>query len=84
MVRFVQISFKLHKNVVCSLFVLSIFYKTVQDMELNILISVLCTRKYVSQGSEAFVRLLSIINVYLLEKTIIQSTVPIPKVPQIW
>ena len=54
MVRFAQISFKLHKSVVCSLFVLSIFYKTFQDMELNILISVLCTREYVSQDSEAF------------------------------
>ena len=37
-------------------------------MELNILTSVLCTKEYDSQGSKVFVRLLSIINVYLREK----------------
>ena len=37
-------------------------------MELNTLVRVLCTREYDSQCSKDFVRLLSIINVYLLEK----------------
>ena len=45
-----------------------IFYKTIQNMELNILIRVLCMREYDSQGSKDFARFLSIINVYLREK----------------
>ena len=40
MVRFVQISFKYHEQVACSSFELRpyIFYKTIQSMDLNILI----------------------------------------------
>ena len=38
-------------------------------LELNTLIKLLCTREYDSQCSKDFVRLLSIINVYLGEKT---------------
>ena len=37
-------------------------------MELNTLISVLCMREYDSQCSKDFVRLLSIMNVYLRKK----------------
>ena len=37
-------------------------------MELNKLIRVFCTREYDSQCSKDFVKLLSIINVYLREK----------------
>ena len=40
----------------------------IQNIELNILIRVFCTREYDIQGSKVFVRLLSIINVYLQEE----------------
>ena len=56
----------------------------VQNMELNTLIRVLCMRGFGSQCSKDLVRLLSIINVYLREKTTIESTVLIPKVSEIW
>ena len=40
----------------------------IQNMELNILISFLCTRVYDIQDSKVFVKPLSIINVYLRDK----------------
>ena len=67
MVRFVQISFKFHEHVICSPFE----SWTYLNMELNILITVLCMRMYDSQGSKDFASFLSTINVYLREKATI-------------
>ena len=58
MVRVAKISFNLHEHVDCSPFELRAhFYnKNIQNMELNILISFLCTREYDIQGSKVFVK----------------------------
>ena len=60
MVRFAQISFKVHEHVVCSPFESRVYFikKNIQNMELNILISFLCTREYMYniQDSKTFVR----------------------------
>ena len=53
-------------------------------MELNILISFLCTREYDIQDSKVFVNFLYNCKCLLTEKTTIKSTVLIPKVPKIW
>ena len=66
MVRFAQISFKLHGHVVCSPFESRAhFIKNIPNMELNILISILCIREYDSQGSKVYVGLVLIMKAYL-------------------